>query len=416
MKIINKIKIFSVASIAAMLLFTSCNKVDTAPTPNAIDTTTTGSTLNTVLASSADDSLFNRLVVRSGLNTTVLATRTNRYTLIVPNNAAMRTFVTAASSGLIPAGAPEASYSKFLDSSLTVAPGVLGGISKAQAIQIVSYNILPQKITTASFPTGFPNLAYATTFNPAPALSALLRLDVYLSSRNGTFVNNIPVTTPNVLAANGVIHKVPAINIPPGSYLWNRIDGDAGLTYLKAAIQRADSGVAAGAKLQDALLNIGANLTVFAPTDAAFQATLTAQIAAYLVSTGVPVGTAGPIAAGLASSPTIFTNPLVATVLTPTTVKGIVVYHLFGYRAFLNNFPTTQTSYPTLLNSGIPAHPGIGIAASLTGPSVTSATVKGVANASAANVSINPTPGSGTSDQNYLNGVLHKINQVLLPQ
>jgi hypothetical protein len=42
-------------------------------------------------------------------------------------------------------------------------------------------------------------------------------------------------------------------------------------------------------------------------------------------------------------------------------------------------------------------------------------TVKGVGNATAFPVVINPLP-AGSSDQNFFNGVLHKINGVLLPQ
>jgi uncharacterized surface protein with fasciclin (FAS1) repeats len=422
MKIINRIKILSVAAAASLMLFTSCNRVDTAPTPSAIDTTTTGITLSATLAASAGDSLFNRMVVRSGLQST-LNVRTNRNTLIVPSNAAMRQFVAFASGGLVPAAAPDATHSKFLDSTLVVAPGVLGGLPKATAAAIVSYNILPQTVTSSSFPTGFPNLSYASTFNPAPALSSLLRLDVYLSKRNGNYVNNIPFTSVDVAAANGVIHKTPALNTPPSQYLWDRINTDPGLTYLKQAILRADSGVVAASTLQSALLNIGANLTVFAPTDAAFQATLTGAVYTGLVAQGYPAG-AGTLATATAlvnatdaSGPTIFRNPLLYSVLTAQTVKGIAVYHLFGYRAFTNNFPTTQTFYPTLLNSAIPTHPGIGLTVTFTGGVVSAATVKGAVNASAANVAINPTPApGGTSDQNYLNGTLHKIDQVLLPQ
>jgi len=51
---------------------------------------------------------------------------------------------------------------------------------------------------------------------------------------------------------------------------------------------------------------------------------------------------------------------------------------------------------------------------------VTAATVKGAANATASNVIINALPflpdPAGTSDQHFINGTLHKINQVLLPQ
>ena len=127
-----------------------------------------------------------------------------------------------------------------------------------------------------------------------------------------------------------------------------------------------------------------------------------------------------PKATALASSPTVFSNPALYSVLTAQVVKGIIVYHIFGNRAFTNNFPTTSTFYPTLLNGGIPSHPGLSITATFGAPFVSAATIKGIANASAANIIINGTPllpdPIGTSDQHYLNGVIHKIDQVLLPQ
>jgi hypothetical protein len=126
--------------------------------------------------------------------------------------------------------------------------------------------------------------------------------------------------------------------------------------------------------------------------------------------------TAAATATALASTPGVFSNPALYSSLTAQTVKGIVVYHILGSRAFTVNFPTTPTSVPTLLNSAVPAHPGVSITATFTGLSVSAATVKGAANPTASNLLINPTPApAGTSDQHYLNGVLHKIDQVLRP-
>jgi uncharacterized surface protein with fasciclin (FAS1) repeats len=197
---------------------------------------------------------------------------------------------------------------------------------------------------------------------------------------------------------------------------------DPGLSYLEAAIIRADSGIVAtsSSSLVGALNNIGANLTVFAPTDAAFQATLTGAIAQALIAQGVPPADALALAGQLASTPDVFKNPALYAALSAQTVRGIVVYHVLVSRAFSNNLPTTQTLYKTLLNSAVPAHPGIGLQVVFGNPPspfATAATVKGAANATAANMLINPTPEpNGTSDQHYLNGVIHKIDQVLLPQ
>jgi uncharacterized surface protein with fasciclin (FAS1) repeats len=229
----------------------------------------------------------------------------------------------------------------------------------------------------------------------------------------------------DIAASNGVIHKVAALLAPPSRTLWNRISTDTSstnpkaLAYLRAAILRADSGQAANSttSLTYYMSFPLANFTVFAPIDSAFRVTLTGAIYQGLVAQGVPPATAIAQATFLASTPAVFSNPALYGVLSATTVKGIVVYHLFGNRAYTNNFPTTATSYPTLLNGAVPTHPGLSIQATFGTPFVTAATVKGIANSTAANLYINPTPEpGGTSDQNYLNGVLHKINQVLLPQ
>lgn len=408
MTIINYIKNGSIAVIALLVLFTSCNKLNVDVVPSTTTGNPTGNTLAQTLAATPDDSLYNRLVVRSGILTATPATITDanlRFTMFVPNNAAVRSFITALTQGGVPAGAPDAAFSSFITGPF---------MPQATALAIVSYNTFPQAITTSSFPTTFPNWQYATIFNPAPALSPLLRLTTFPSKRaTATWVNNVPLTAVDAAVSNGVIHHTAAVVLPPSQSLWARISNDADMTYFKAAIQRADSGVAAASSLQGALDNIGANLTTFVPTDSAMRAALTGLIAQGLIAQGVPPATALAQAGALAATPAVFSNPLLYTSLTPTLVKGIAVYHILGTRAFTVNFPTTAANFPTLLNSAVPAHPGVALQSTFTGPVVTATTVKGAANASASVILINPVT---TSDQNATNGVLHKINQVLLPQ
>ncbi|MFM6924134.1 MAG: fasciclin domain-containing protein, partial [Ferruginibacter sp.] len=284
-----------------------------------------------------------------------------------------------------------------------------------------SYNLMPQTITTASIPNTFPNFFYPTNLNPTSGASfnPLVRLLTFPSTRNGNWVNNIPLVAVNTAAANGVIHTAAAMPAPPSKVLAQRIFADADMTYFAAAVNRADSGVAptTSASLVWVLSNFGPNVTVFVPTNAAMQGLLTAQITQALIAQGVPPAIAAAQAAALASSPAVFSNPALYSVLTAQTVKGLVVYHMLGTRAFTNNFPTTATSYPTLLNSAVPAHPGVSLTCTFTGPFVTAATVKGLGNATASSILINPTPEpNGTSDQFFVNGTIHKINQVLLPQ
>ena len=406
--IIKKIKISFLLAFSAMMIFSSCNK-DVERFTDAAAVPATGSLLGDTVKSNANDSLYYRLIIKSGLLPTI-ENKATTFTMFVPDNNGMKLFINAASGGLVPLNAPDAVFSGFITAN----------IPATTAAAIVSYNVCPQVLPAAAIPSTFPNLQYPSIFNPAPAISALLRLTTFPSTRNGAWLNNIPITAVDLFAANGVIHHTAVLSTPPQRYLWDRVNTDAGLTYLKAAIIRADSGTGNPGILQAALMNIGANLTVFAPTDAAFQATLTGAITQALIALGVPPATAAAQAAALASTPGVFSNAVLYGALPARKVKGIVVYHILGNRAFTNNFPTTTTYYPTLLNGGIPAHPGVGLTAVFGVPFVTSATVKGVGNAAAANIIINTSPltpdPSGTSDQHYLNGTLHKINQVLLPQ
>lgn len=406
------IKAGCVFGLSAIMLLSSCNKEPEQIPGGPAAPAPTGVTLGATLAANADDSLYLAIVRRAGL-LSLLNNQASTYTLFVPGNLAVKRFISAASGGLIPPGAPDAVFSAFIANSLPA----------ASAAGIVSYNTVPQKVMAADIPSTFPNFQYPTILNPAPSVSALLRLTTFPSTANGAWINNVPLVGVDQLASNGVIHHTGALVLPPQRFVWDRINTDTELTYLKAAIIRADSGTVTTTSpgtLQGALLNIGANLTVFAPTDAAFRTTLTGAIYQVLVGLGLPPATALAQATALASTPAVFENPALYSVLTSQTVRGIVVYHVLGRRAFTNNFPTTQTFVPTLLNGAVPSHPGIGLTATFGTPFVSAATVKGAANATAANVIINISPlipdPNGTSDQHYLNGVLHKIDQVLLPQ
>lgn len=391
---------------ASVILFASCNKDLPLPTPIVPPEQPTSPTIASLL----DDPNFSILkaaATKAGLLTT-LADPTLRFTVFAPDDAA------------------------FTASGIPLA--AIGALPEATVKSIVSYHVIPQLVKAADIPSSFPNLQYPSILNPAPTVSALLRLTTFPSKRGSVaWVNNIPIIATDIPAVNGVVHKVARVVAPPSQYLWDRINTDANLTYLKAAIVRADSGSAAASTLQGYLLNIGANFTVFAPTNLAFQQLLTGAITQalipvvtqQLIAGGVPPADAAlqapAIANGqataLASTPDVFSNPALYSALSATTVKGIVVYHLLGSRAFSVNLPTTATNIPTFLNSVFPTHPGVNITAALGLTGVTSATVKGLVNPTASNILINPTPApNGTSDQHYLNGVLHVIDQVLRPQ
>ncbi len=413
MNTIHKIKNSAATLVALLIFFTSCNKLNTVPMPLPVPGTAAGNTLSKVIAATPTDSLFYRLMIKSGLISTStgnIADSSLRFTVFVPDNNAMKVFINGLSGGAVPLNAPDAVFSGFITAN----------IPAASAAGIVSYHIVPQALSTSSFPTAFPNLQYPTILNPAPALSALLRLTTFPSKRGAvTWDNNVPLLSADAVATNGIIHHVAAVVVPPSASLWVRISNDPDMTYLKAAILRADSGTAVAPStvgtLQGALDNIGANLTVFAPTDSSFRSILTGQITLALIAQGMDAATAQATAASLAATPAVFSNPALYPVLTPTLAKGIVAYHVLGTRAFTVNLPSTATDFYSIIGSNGP-YPALTIQASFTGPVVSAATVKGKGNASAASVLLNPTPGAGTSDQNATNGVLHKINMVLLPQ
>ncbi len=429
----NKIINIILSASTVLLLMTSCNK-ELEQFPSGLVTPATGPTLDQLLSNNPDDSLYYRMLVTAGMNNT-FADSTKSFTIFAIDNLGMKRFISALSGGALNPNLPNFVFSNFISNlypSLYPYPdsGVNSAIVKYKSL--ISYNTVPQKLLSSQIGATFPNFIYPTILEPIPGavlpqlpgLGPVIRLAVYPSTENGPWLNNVPITGVDQLASNGVIHHIATLNVPSQRYLWDRISTDPELTYLKAAVERADSGVV-GSRLQDYLSTFGPDFTVFAPVDSAFKVTLTGLILQGLIAQGLPLQLALPIATQLASTPNVFNNPALASALSPTNVKGIVVYHVLGKRAYTNNFPTIEpvTGYPTLLNSGVPSHPGLKLKATfgVVPPFVAAATVKDVYNNSpAANIIINASPltpdPNGTSDQQYINGVLHKIDRVLLPQ
>jgi uncharacterized surface protein with fasciclin (FAS1) repeats len=213
-----------------------------------------------------------------------------------------------------------------------------------------------------------------------------LRLTIFPSRRdNGAWVNNIPIIEPDINASNGVMHRVAALVAPPSRSIYEIVTADTALTFLVAALNRADSGLTSIAEgsLTEAVKSIGANLTLFAPTNQAFRQMLAAM--------------------GLPQSEAVF------AAFPVNLVRGLIAYHLLNARAFSVNMPAEPTMIPTLLNSGIPAHPGVNIEVGFTGPFVTSFQVTGAANGNQSATVLD-------QDIHATNGVIHIIDTVLLPQ
>ena len=402
-----------IALFISIISISSCNK-ELEQVNEAAVVPSTLPKLDQQLRDNADFSLYYALVVR-GNQLSLINDSTRSFTMFVPGNAGIKSLINALSGGLVPTSAPNAVFESFINNQVPV----------AQAAAIVQYNTIPQVIRASSIPNTYFNFSYPSTLNPLPSVSPLLRLNVFPSGVNGAWLNNVPIFAFDREASNGMIHQTATLAIPAQRTLWDRISTDTTLKYLKAAVERADSGVAPvnSSSLVWVLSNFGPDITVFAPVDTAFQKTLKLVIAQALISQGLPPLTALQLATNLSSTPNVFSNPLLYGALTAQTVKGILVYHILGKRAYTNNMPTTATSFPTLLNTVFATHPGVKLKVNINAPNpfVASATVKDVySNSPAANIIINASPLTpepfGTSDQEYINGVLHKIDAVLLPQ
>lgn len=405
-----------------VLVLVSCNKIYE-PVPGAVydpgDATTT---IAKKIAANSSYSIFTAALNRTGLYT-VLDQPNANFTVFAPTDAAFT------ASGL----------------SLTI----VNAMPLADLTKALQHHIIPnEKITGAQIATTVPNVekksaldittvAFVSTI---PTTAIPIKMSIFPSSRaTGKWLNNIPVTATDVFTgSNGVVHSVAAVVAPPTRVLLDTLSRDPDYAYFMAAVLRADSGLTSSStsSLQYALGQPFANLTVFAPTNAAFQAVLYAQAyplvygqtykAVYdaQIAGGADAATANAAATAYATanapaattslvgSPTVFSNPALYGVLTAQAVKGIVVYHMMGQRYFSVNFGTTAANYPTLLNTAIPAHPGLSIAVTLSSNFGVGLSVKGVANATAATA----TATAAGVDRPAVNGDLFKINQVLLPQ
>ncbi|GAB2521224.1 fasciclin domain-containing protein [Spirosoma aerophilum] len=182
--------------------------------------------------------------------------------------------------------------------------------------------------------------------------------EVFATRLGGLSVNGIPVSQADLETNNGVIHIIDKVLLPPAGNTVEVAVSNPDLTYLVAAVQRASQGEI---NILQALAT--GRLTVFAPTNAAF------------------------IAAGF---PTIDAIRAVD----PNVLGRILRYHVVSGRFFssqLSEGSLTSLQSNTLATTKTP----------------TMATVKGLGNSSPASIV--------KADINTLNGAVHVIDQVLLP-
>lgn len=196
------------------LTFSACNKDDD-PTPQP-------KTITDIVVEDANFSILEAAVVKANL---AAALSTGNLTVFAPDNAA------------------------FAASGITEA--TINSLSVAAVDSILKYHVLGAKVESSGVPA-------------SDTVKTLLGLNLYASNNaNGVFVNGIKVKSANVAAANGVIHVIEKVLIPPTQTIAGIAAGNPDFSLLVAAVVKAG--------LLDAISQPG-KYTVFAPTNAAFNA------------------------------------------------------------------------------------------------------------------------------------------------
>ena len=192
-------------------------------------------------------------------------------------------------------------------------------------------------------------------------VNTLAGKEVFVTKKDGkVFVNGARVVKADVMASNGVIHAIDKVLMPPTGNIVALAAANPDFTYLVAAVLRASEGSTDVA----ALLSGAGPLTVFAPTNKAF------------------------IQAGFATIESIKKAK-------PDDLTPILAYHVVSGRVF---------SSALVNNAMVPTLNGEKVTIKL---STNKAKVKGNGNTTASNIV--------TTDLVADNGVVHVIDQVLLP-
>jgi len=406
------IKISLLVATAAFVI--SCNKDLPDATPIIYPPANNSAvTIGSAISSDTSYSFFKAAVTKAGL-LAALSDSTKLFTVFLPNNDAFRV-----------SGIP----------SVTV----VNSLPLTSLVPLIQYHIIPgQQYLSTQVPSTFPDIQLPSylTIGALPGTPIKLNTSAFPSTRtNGFWDNNIPVVQPDLKFSNGVVHLVAALVAPPSRILKDSMYRDPRLNYFKAAIARADSGQTGLNKLDSLLGYAVTNMTVLAPSDAAFQ-TLIFGLAFqgylnYLKSLGLVPNASDSANAFAKANEAVMAGPIFLSTNNVSTaeVAGIMAYHFLatdqgsGYqpniRAFSVNFSPTPAFYPTLVNTVVPVslQPGIMAKATFAGPFVTNLQFTGAGTFPPGGAPYSGAAATATSlDNHCVNGVYYVIDKVLLPQ
>jgi uncharacterized surface protein with fasciclin (FAS1) repeats len=195
------------------IISTSCNKDDDPSGP---------SNIAVIVSTNPNFSILNTAITRAGLTAALSG---GSLTVFAPDNDA------------------------FAASGITAA--TVNSLPVATLDSILKYHVLGSKVSSSSVPA-------------SDAVPTLLGTSLFASrNANGVFVNGIKVKSADLQASNGVIHVISKVLIPPTKTIAQIAASDPNFSFLLAAVTKAGlAGAVSGA----------GKYTVFAPTNAAFQA------------------------------------------------------------------------------------------------------------------------------------------------
>lgn len=299
----------SATIVVAALILTACKKDEPVPTP-----TPTQKNIVEIVIADTSFSLLKQAVVKAGL---VSALSNGTLTVFAPDNDAFRL--------------AEIDSADIADED------------SSELVKILKYHVLGAKEEAAGVPA-------------SDTVKTLNGLNLFASSNvNGVFVNGIKVKRANIQASNGVIHVISDVLEPPTESIAELVSDNDEFSLLLTAVVHAG--------LANTLSGSG-KFTVFAPTNAAFEA------AGFIADTSI-------------------------TNLPDTLVAKVLLSHVIGTNVFASDL--TEGSTAQTLQQGV----SLAIALSPV-PSV--------------KLSGSTQPASRITEANIVatNGVIHVIDRVLL--
>ncbi|MFN8357484.1 MAG: fasciclin domain-containing protein [Spirosomataceae bacterium] len=222
---------------------------------------------------------------------------------------------------------------------------------------VLQYHVLGSTINASAIATA--NNTEVTTLSGAKAFVT--------KNAAGVSINGAQVISADVPADNGVIHVINRVILPPAGTLLQVAQGNANLTFLVAALNRVIQANPTVGATVTAVLTGSSPYTVFAPTNAAFQATPFNSIATINAATGTNL----------------------------TTLTNVLLAHVVGGRVF-----STNLSSGTVTTAGTAP---ITVTIGTTGVQVRG-TGNGTTNANVTQANVVAT-----------NGVVHVVDRVILP-